>query len=108
MSLSVKKDGKILELTHDAATAWTWQDATYGWGTGSQFLRVLYIHWIPAATDDVICIRNQSTSGPILFYAKAADVYDQRIIYYYGETFRPVIDQTTTTGAGQIIVFFVK
>ena len=108
MSLTVKKDGKILELTHDAATAWTWQDATYGWGTASQFLRIRYIHWIPAATDDVICIRNESTSGPIVFYAKAADAYDQRIIYYHNAPFRPVIDQTTTTGAGQIVVFFIK
>jgi hypothetical protein len=107
MALAVVKDGKILELTHDAATAWTWDDATYGW-PGMKFVRIDYIHWIPNAADDVICIKNQSTSGPILFYAKAADTYDQRIVYFYGASFRPVIDESTTTGVDQIVIFFAK
>ena len=108
MALESVRDGKILELTHDATTAWTWQNTSHGWGAGSSYLKISHIHWIPNAADDVICIHNNSKSGPIIFYAKAADVYDQRIVYFYGAALQPVIHETTTTGADQKVIIFVK
>ena len=107
MALSSVKDGKYLSLTHDASTAWTWQDTSHGWGDVA-FVKLSRILWVPNAADDVICVKNFSTSGPIIFYAKAADAYDQRIVYFYGEKVRPVIDQSVTTGANQVIHFSVE
>jgi hypothetical protein len=108
MAITSKRDGKVLEVTHDGSTAWTWQDASHGWGAGCQYVRLYSINWIPTATDDVCCIRNRSTSGPIIFYAIAADAYDQRVEYYDGLDLQPVIDETLTATAGEIIVFTVK
>ena len=108
MAITSKKDGQTVEVTSDSSTAWTWQDASHGWGTKSPFVRLYSIHWIPAATGDVCCIRNATTSGPIIFYAKAADAYDQRIVYYDGRNLKPVLDQSTNSGAGQLVVFMVK
>lgn len=81
MSLASVKNGQYLSLTHDASTAWTWQDTTHGWGNVG-YLKINYIHWVPNATDDVICIKDGSTSGPIVFQAKAENAYDQRILYF--------------------------
>ena len=107
MALASVKDGKYLELTHDASTAWQWNDASHGWGAASKYIILRRILWIPNATDDVICIRNGGTAGPIIFYAKAADAYDQRVEYFDGEVCNPVIDASTTTGADQIVCFTV-
>ena len=107
MALASVTDGKYLELTHDAATAWQWNTATHGWGVHSKHVILRRIMWIPNATDDVICIRNGGVAGPIIFYAKAADAYDQRIVYFDGEVCNPVIDQTITTGADQVVCFTV-
>ncbi len=107
MAITSVRDYKFISVTHDAATAWTWQDATHGWGN-IDFVQLDYILWIPNATDDVIHIKNGSTSGPTIFYAKAVDVYDQRIVYFYGKKCCPVIDQTPTTGASQVICFAIK
>jgi hypothetical protein len=108
MSLASKIDGKYLELTHDGSTAWQWNTATHGWGSKAQFVALERIMWIPNATDDVICIRNGGIAGPIILYAKAVDVYDQRIVYFNGEICQPVIDESTTTGEGQIVCFTIR
>ena len=107
MSLASVIDGKYLELTHDASTAWTWNTATHGWGSSSKYVILIRILWIPNATDDVISIKNGGTSGPTIFYAKAVDVYDQRIVYFDGEVCQPVIDESVTTGADQVVCFTV-
>ncbi len=77
-------------------------------------LRVKSIKFIPSATNDVMVIKEadpgyattaaiiaaQSTTAPELFYAKAVDVYDQRIEYFGGDkgkVIRPFIDISDCT-----------
>ena len=107
MGLASIKKGNFLELTHDGSTAWKWNDSSHGWSDFDK-MRLKYIMWIPNAANDVISIKDGSIVGPRIFYAKAADVYDQRIIYMPNKDVQPVIDESATTGADQVIVFCVR
>jgi len=64
-------------------------DAKYADG-----IKVEYIIFSPGATDDICLIRDDASDGAILFRAKCADVYDQRIIYFAGQLIKPYLDVT--------------
>lgn len=88
-----------IDLTLDNATDWTWAHATLGWGATSPGVRLQAIHWRPLATDNSIKIRDGSVTGAVIFEAKAATAYDQRIIYFDSRLMmKPCIKASETAG----------
>lgn len=68
-------------------------------------VRVHAIMFFPAATDDV-CSIEDATTGAVIFYAKAADAYDARVLYLNGVKIRPMMDFSDGTyTAGSTVVF---
>ena len=71
----------------------------------SEGVRVHAIMFFPAATNDV-CVIEDATTGARIFYAKAADAYDARIVYLNGVKVRPLLDFSDGTyTAGSTVVF---
>ena len=98
------EQGDTVTLSSIAAD-WTWSGncRMYGGGRGT---RLNYILWSPGSADDVLVIKEQSPSGPQMFYGWAVDRTDQHIIYYHGSRKRPVIDYSECTlSTGSLVIF---
>lgn len=101
MALSGQLGAFSLDLTLDNSTDWTWQHTTLGWGSTSKGIALQAILWRPLAAGNTILIRDGSTSGPVIFAAKAGTGgdADQRIMYFNRRVkVRPVIKATDTSG----------
>jgi len=59
----------------------------------------------PAATDDV-CVIEDADTGASIFNIKAADAYDDRIIYLENKKLKPFLDVSDGTyTAGSFVIF---
>lgn len=97
---TVTVEGKVIQITIvDADT----DLADYIPSTGAQ---IISIDYIPAATDEICVIKEATDAGPIIFYCKSADVYDQRTKPFYGALLRPYFDYSDSTNSadGKIII----
>ena len=83
-------------------TLWTWTTHfTEPQHAGG--IKVDYIFFTPGATGDIVTIHDGSAAGPVIARFVAADIYDQRIIYFFGERIRPYL--ATPAGAPNAAAF---
>jgi hypothetical protein len=89
-TIDVSNDGMTITISA-IDTDWTWTDNF----TATKYangIRVNYIRFHPGATDD-ICSLEDSDNGDLKhFLVQCADVYDDRIQYYYGSKLKLVLD----------------
>jgi len=74
-----------------------WNDTEYRY--------VKYIIFVPGATDDILVIRQASTTGPTIVYMKSSDGYP-RIAYPLGTEIKMFLDyaDSTLTAGSQVII----
>jgi len=82
MALTIAGSKGFINVTFDGGTAW---DVTSGSGLTNDlpnWVRVRSIQIIPAATNDVVTVRDGGATGIIIYKGKAADAYDHFIKYF--------------------------
>lgn len=76
MALTITKGRNTINVVFDGATAW---DSTTDYPDG---LSVESLEFKPAATDNVMTVREGSATGVRYFSAKAATAYDNKVKYF--------------------------
>ena len=93
MANTVKRDQHELELS-EIDSDWDFSD-TYTDKVWQRGINVHSIRFNPVATDDKCVIFSSSavtSSAAAIFYATGADVYDDRVQYYYGKKMKLFLD----------------
>ena len=71
-------------------------------------VRVNAILFWPGATDDILIIKQATTSGDVIVQMKSADG-EHKAFYPKGAQMIPYIDYTNSTlSAGSIVVFYIQ
>jgi hypothetical protein len=96
----------FLNITFDGATAFDITSATLGLTNGARpnGIRAKSLQFIPAATDNILIVREGSASGPIIFKGKAADVYDHKVIQLSGKPQKLYVVGAEATATVTLIV----
>lgn len=105
-NIEVTSDGRTIEIS-SIDTAWVSStDTTYlSPDQNDNGLYVYSIYWKPAATDDELTVYSgSSTSGVLLLHFKAADEYDERIMYFPPGLRRHLYIADDDPTAGAVIV----
>jgi len=88
MATELEKNG-ILEITGIAAD-WDYKASKpASWPANP---RLTSIKFNPGAASDALLVNQKEAGGPEAFYARCADINDQRIEYYHGGRCIPYID----------------
>jgi len=104
MSVTVNTSGLFTQITPDGSSDW---DSTTvpAFANG---MRVKSILFYPSAANDVICIKEGSATGPVIF--KAKDVEGRGLLIdFQGNLISPYLDQsecTFDTAANVVVTFF--
>lgn len=81
LTIEIKGDGGAIDAD------WTFSDDIDDTG-----LYISSIQFTPHATADKCVIKEGGATGPVIFEALCADVYDQKIKYFHGERKHPFLD----------------
>jgi hypothetical protein len=84
-------------------------DATWLWSTSfpnDAQLRVTSIEFMGGAANDIIFIRDGSTTGAIMFHRKTPDTDYTQIKYFFGAMMRPCIlfSECTLSSGHKVII----
>ena len=79
MANTITKGKWIIDVVFDGATALDMADH-YEAG-----LCIESLEWKPAATDDILVVKETSATGPRLFDVNAASAYDSKVKYFNTE-----------------------
>ena len=87
-------------------TAWTWT-THFTLNRHARGIKVDYILFTPGATGDIVTIHDGSAAGPVIARFVAADIYDQRILYFHGAMIRPYL-AAPAGGVNAAAFIFIK
>jgi hypothetical protein len=85
--------GSTVTITLDGSTNWVWSSEL----PFPDGVRLKWILFHPSAANDVLVIREASTSGAEIFRVKCSADTDDRVLYYKGAFLRPVIKAADCT-----------
>lgn len=96
----------FINVTFDGATAFDITSATLGLASGARpnGVRAKSIQFVPAATDNILTVREGSASGPVIFKCKAADAYDHKVILLSGKPQKLYVTGNEATATVMMIV----
>jgi hypothetical protein len=107
MANTIVVTGRTIDITFDGSTTYDIAADTNLAVLPSNGMKIKSLEFIPAATDDVITVRNGAATAAAMFYAKAADAYDQKAIYFNDELRRtPYIVGNQVTANSRLLINF--
>lgn len=100
MANTIVKKGLIIDIT-DIDSDWLYSATVNDTG-----LFLESIQFDPVQADDECIIKEDGETGAIIFHAKCADAYDQKIKYFHGERKHPFLDFSdgTFTAGTRILI----
>lgn len=100
MPNTITDEDGILNVTFDGSTDYDYES----------YINIEGMLFIPTSTDDVITVRNKSTTGQIICKLKFADAYDHKFLVFPSETnhkpLRPVVKGDEVTSGVIMILFY--
>ena len=106
MANTIVTGESFINITLDGATAFDITSATIGLADGARVngVRAKSLQFVPAATDNILTVREGSATGPIIFKCKAANAYDLKYLPLTGKPQKLYIAGNEATATVMLIV----
>ena len=106
MANTVVVGDSFINVTLDGATAFDITSSTLGLADGARVngIRAKSLQFVPAATDNILTVREGNASGPIIFKCKAANAYDLKYLPLTGKPQKLYIVDNEATATVMLIV----
>ena len=106
MANTVVVGESFINVTLDGATDFDIASATLGLADGARVngIRAKSLQFVPAATDNILTVREGSASGPVIFKCKAANAYDLKHLPLTGKPQKLYVTGNEATATVMLIV----
>jgi len=107
MSNTIVVGEGIIHITFDGATAYDIASGSGLTNDPTDGIRVKSMMFIPSATDDTIKVREETATAAPHFEATAADKYDAKVKYFFGDRrIKPYIVGNQASAGSKLLIEF--